>query len=130
MKKRVILLLAGFLVCLPMLFAQEVPNALVMAFKKGNSQELGKYWGNELELVIQKHTERADKRTATNKMARFFSGNRVSDFRVNHQGKRDESSFIVGTLTTANGKFRVNCFFKKTGDKYLIHQIRIDKTNE
>ena len=51
MKKRVILLLAGFLVCLPMLFAQEVPNALVMAFKKGNSQELGKYWGNEVELV-------------------------------------------------------------------------------
>ena len=39
-----------------------------------------------------------DNQAAEKKMASFFSGNRVSGFTVNHQGKRNESSFIVGTL--------------------------------
>ena len=60
----------------------------------------------------------------------FFAENKVSSFNVNHEGKRDESSFIIGTLGTANGNFRVNCFFRKVQNKYVIHQIRIDKTNE
>lgn len=130
MKKRVVLLLAGFLVSLFMLCAQELPASLVAAFKKGSSQELGRYLDSKVELVIEKQNEHADKRTATNKMAHFFSGNRVRDFKVNHQGKRDESSFIVGTLTTEKGTFRVNCFFKKVDNRFLIHQIRIDRTNE
>ena len=49
---------------------------------------------------------------------------------MNHQGKRDESSFVIGTLTTTKGKFRVNCFLKKVQTQCLIHQIRIDKINE
>ena len=56
--------------------------------------------------------------------------NKVSGFNVNHQGKRDESSFVIGTLATTNGNFRVNCFLKKVENQYLIHQIRIDKINE
>lgn len=60
----------------------------------------------------------------------IFAENKVSSFNVNHEGKRDESSFIIGTLGTANGNFRVNCFFRKVQNKYVIHQIRIDKTNE
>ena len=60
----------------------------------------------------------------------FFTKNKVSGFNVNHQGKRDESSFVIGTLATTNGNFRVNCFLKKVQNQYLIHQIRIDKINE
>ena len=60
----------------------------------------------------------------------YSSENKVSGFNVNHQGKRDESSFIIGTLATTRGNFRVNCFLKKVENQYLIHQIRIDKINE
>ena len=63
-------------------------------------------------------------------MQEFFTENKVSGFNVNHQGKRDESSFVIGTLATTNGNFRVNCFLKKVQNQYLIHQIRIDKINE
>ena len=83
-----------------------------------------------LQLILEDRSINVDRRTAEGKMAAFFSGNQVSGFTVNHQGKRDESGFIVGTLTTANGNFRVNCFFRKVANKYVIHQIRIDKTNE
>ena len=121
---------AGLLFSVSTLFAQDVPVGVVVAFKKGSSQELNKYLGDKVDLVIQNRTASADKQEAESAMSTFFADNKVSSFNVNHQGKRDESSFVIGTLTTANGNFRVNCFFKRVQNKYLIHQIRIDKTNE
>ena len=130
MKKRVVLLLTCLFLWVSTIFAQDVPVGVVVAFKKGNSQELNRYLGDKVDLIIHNRTTNADKQTAEGTMANFFAENKVSSFNVNHEGKRDESSFIIGTLGTANGNFRVNCFFRKVQNKYVIHQIRIDKTNE
>mgnify|MGYP002603764571 FL=1 len=130
MKKRVVLLLTSLFLWVSSIFAQDVPVGVVVAFKKGNSQELNRYLGDKVDLIIHNRTTNADKRTAERAMANFFAENKVSSFNVNHEGKRDESSFIIGTLGTANGNFRVNCFFRKVQNKYVIHQIRIDKTDE
>lgn len=130
MNKRVVILGALLWVWAVSLMAQDVPPGVVAAFRKGSSQELDGYLGDKVELILENRSENVDRRAAAGKMSAFFSGNRVSGFTVNHQGKRDESGFIVGTLVTANGNFRVNCFFRKMADNYVIHQIRIDKTNE
>lgn len=130
MKKRVIFLMTGLFVWATVLMAQGVPEGVAGAFEKGSSQELNKYLGDQIDLVILNQSISADKGKTNEAMAVFFSNHKVSDFCVNHQGKRDESGFIVGTLMTANGNFRVNCFFRKVQNKYVIHQIRIDKTNE
>lgn len=130
MKKRVVLLLTCLFIWLSSVFAQDVPVGVIVAFKKGNSQELSRYLGDKVDLIIQNKSTDADKPTTEGAMTDFFSMNKVSSFNVNHQGKRDESSFIIGTLATANGNFRVNCFFRRVQNKYVIHQIRIDKTNE
>lgn len=131
MKKRVFLLLGSlFFWASSMLWAQDVPEGVVTAFKKGNSQELNEYLGDKVDLIIQNRSTNVDKQKAKSEIANFFAGNKVSNFSVNHQGKRNESSFVIGTLATANGNFRVNCFFRKVQNKYVIHQIRIDKTNE
>ena len=116
MKKRVLLWIAGLMFSVSTLLAQDVPVGVVLAFK--------------VDLIIQNRSTNTDKQAAESTMNTFFADNKVSGFNVNHQGKRDESSFVIGTLTTANGNFRVNCFFKRVQNKYLIHQIRIDKTNE
>lgn len=130
MKKRVIFLLTGLFVWMSVLPAQSVPEGVIGAFKEGNSQKLNKYLGDKVDLSIQNKLNHADKRTAENAMAAFFSNHKVGDFTVNHQGKRDESGFVVGILATATGNFRVNCFFRKVQDEFVIHQIRIDKTDE
>ena len=108
MKKRVVLLLTSLFLWVSLIFAQDVPVGVVTAFKKGNSQELNGYLGDKVDLIIHNRTTNADKRTAERAMANFFAENKVSSFNVNHEGKRDESSFIIGTLGTANGNFRVN----------------------
>ena len=130
MKKRVVLLLTCLFIWMSSVFAQDVPVGVIVAFKKGNSQELNRYLGDKVDLIIQNKSTDADKQMAEGALTDFFSTNKVSSFNVNHQGKRDESSFIIGTLATANGNFRVNCFFRRVQNKYVIHQIRIDKTNE
>ena len=130
MRKRVILLFSSLLFWASSILAQDVPVGVIVAFKKGNSQELNKYLGDKVNLIIQNKSTDADKLSAEGAMADFFATHKVRSFNVNHQGKREESSFVVVTLSTANGNFRVNCFFRRVSNKYLINQIRIDKTNE
>ena len=130
MKKRVLLGMASLLLSVSLLMAQEIPAGVITAFKRGSSQELSKYMGDKVTLVLQGSSANVDKKKATAMMQEFFTENKVNAFDVNHQGKRDESSFIIGTLATTRGNFRVNCFLKKVQNQYLIHQIRIDKINE
>lgn len=130
MKKRVVLWLFGLCFSLTFALAQEVPVGVVAAFKKGSAQELAKFLGDKVELIVQGKSAGYDKQKAREAMAGFFSGNKVSGFEVNHQGKRNESSFMVGTLATAHGNYRVNCFFRRVENNYVIHQIRIDKNDE
>jgi hypothetical protein len=130
MKKRVLLGMASLLLSVSLLMAQEIPAGVITAFKRGSSQELSKYMGDKVNLVLQGRSTNVDKQKATAAMQEFFTENKVSGFNVNHQGKRDESGFVIGILMTANGNFRVNCFFRKVQNKYVIHQIRIDKINE
>lgn len=130
MKKRVLLGMATLFLSVFLAVAQEIPAGVVPAFKKGSSQELNKYMGDKVNLILLGSSTNVDKQKATAMMQEFFAENKVNGFNVNHQGKRDESSFIIGTLMTTKGNFRVNCFLKKVDNQYLIHQIRIDKTNE
>ena len=130
MGKRIVLIVTCLFMWLTFAFAQDVPVGVIVALKKGSPQELNRYLGEKVDLTIQEKTVSADKTLAQETLTSFFSGNPVKGFDVNHQGKRGESSFIVGTLRTANGIFRVNCFFRRIQNKYFIHQIRIDKTEQ
>ena len=129
MKKRIVLLLTYLFVCIAFIDAQNVPQGVVVAFKNGNSQQLNSFLCDKVELIIQNQTTQADKNVASEIINRFFTNNKVKSFEVNHQGNRNESSFFIGTLMTDNGEYRINCFFRKLNNKYIIHQIRIDKTN-
>lgn len=130
MKKRMLLLIIGVVFFVTLAMAQDIPADVIMAFKKGSSVELGKYLSDNVELVIMNRTSDNDKAKAESAMDIFFTQNKVSNFNVNHQGKRGESSFVIGILNTSTGNYRVNCFLKRIKNKYLIHQIRIDKANE
>ena len=65
MKKRVIFLLTGLFIWTSVLLAQNVPEGVIGAFKEGNSQELNKYLGDKVDLIIQNkstHPRQADGR--------------------------------------------------------------------
>jgi hypothetical protein len=125
-----LLLMIGVMLSVVFVTAQNVPAGVMMAFKRGSSVELGKYLGDHVELIILNQTSNSDKTTAEATMNTFFTQNKVSNFNMNHQGKKGESGFVIGTLNTSTGNYRVNCFLKRVQNDYLIYQIRIDKANE
>ncbi len=130
MKKRMLLSVTALLLCLLSLTAQNVHESVAAAFDKGDAQELAKHLAEKVGLSFDAVMTNVDKAKAAELLTEFFAENKVNGFQVNHQSRRDESGFLVGTLTTVRGKYRVNNFFKKSGNQYLIHQIRIDKVNE
>lgn len=130
MKNRMIGLCAMLLFAVATVFAQDVPSGVVSAFKKGSASELKPFLANSVELTLPGQNGVTDQAKSVSILNDFFTKNKPTGFSVNHQGKKGESSFAIGTLTTSSGKYRVNCFFKKIQNNYLIHQIRIEKTNE
>ena len=53
MKKRVLVGMTALLLSLSLLMAQEIPAGVITAFKRGSSQELSKYMGDKVNLVLQ-----------------------------------------------------------------------------
>ncbi|MGN0309435.1 MAG: DUF4783 domain-containing protein [Bacteroides sp.] len=130
MQKRVLLFLVTFAFWGASLLAQDVPEGVVAAFRKGSAQELKGCLSEQVDLLMDSRNVSTERETTLAKLSDFFTRNKVSSFSVNHQGKRNESSFVIGTLSTDKGDYRVNCFFKLVKNRYVVHQIRIDKINE
>lgn len=130
MKERVILLLIASLWSIATLSAQEKSDEVVQAIKQACSSELVKCLGEKIGLTTPDGVLHSDRTEVEQALAAFFGQHKVSGFKMLHQGTRDESGFVIGLLTAADGNYRINCFYRKTGEKYKIHQIRIDKTDE
>lgn len=130
MKTRIGLVLVGLFLSLSVACAQKEFSDLVDAFKKSDARLLEKKMDDQVDLILLNHSVKSNRRKAVAMLDDFFAQNKVNDFEVIHEGKRRESGFFIGKLSTEQGAFRVNCFLKKIDEDYLIHQIRIEKTNE
>ncbi len=108
----------------------EIPSDVITAFKTGDAGKLSSYLNANVELVIGKTNDVFSKQQATGIINDFFKKNKVSDFSVLHNGNRESAGFVIGTLSTANGSFRVYILMRKSGSQTLIQQLRIEPSNE
>lgn len=100
------------------------------ALKTGNSTELAKFFNANVEVEILGDENMFSKAQAEILMKDFFTKNKPTAFKVNHQGSKAATSFAIGLLTTGNGTFRVSVFLKVDNEKTLIHQLRIERSGE
>ena len=73
MKKRVLVGMTALLLSLSLLMAQEIPAGVITAFKRGSSQELSKYMGDKVNLVLQTLTNRKQQLRCRNSLRRIKS---------------------------------------------------------
>lgn len=85
MRKRVVFLLTSLFFSISSLLAQDVPDEIIGAFKKGNSQDLNRYLCDKVDVIIDNNSTTLDKAKTAEKMAAFFGANKVSGFSVNHK---------------------------------------------
>ena len=84
MKKRVLVGMTALLLSISLLMAQEIPAGVITAFKRGSSQELSKYMGGKVNLVLQGRSTNVDKQKATR-----------GNFRVNCFLKKVENQYLI-----------------------------------
>ncbi|MFP4557659.1 MAG: DUF4783 domain-containing protein [Bacteroidales bacterium] len=110
-------------------YSQDAVEGIASALKDGNSGQLGKYLNRTVELEIIEDENMYSKAQAELMLKDFFSKNEPTDFIVNHQGSKAETSFAIGILVTSKGSFRVSIFMKSENDSMLIHQLRIERSD-
>ena len=125
---KLFLLSACFMFVVPLLQAQsvEVPVAIINALNSGDANQISNYLNSNVELFIENKNDVFSKPQATEIIAEFFRKNRVNSFQLLHKGNKDAASFVIGTLKTVSGNFRLYVLTRKNE----IQQLRIEPSND
>ncbi|MFO8021768.1 MAG: DUF4783 domain-containing protein [Perlabentimonas sp.] len=110
-------------------YSQDAVESIANALKAGDSGKLGKFLNRTVELEIVEDENMYSKAQAELMLKDFFSKNKPTNFIVNHQGSKAETSFAIGILVTSKGNYRVSIFMKSENDSMLIHQFRIERSD-
>ena len=109
-----------------------IPEGIYSALKVGNSKELAKYFNGNIELVILDKEGVYSKPQAELILKGFFAKNKIlnpNGFMKMHEGSKESSKFIIGTLYTETGRYRVYFLVKNINNSVAIHQLRIEDDN-
>ena len=113
-------------------FATDVIDGIATAIRSGNPANISKYFISNIDLKVISQEDVYSKPQAEMILRDFFSKHPVKSYTVVHKSepKTTGSQYVVGTLDTSNGKFRVYFLIKPSGAETLIHQFRIEVGNE
>jgi len=104
-----------------------LPQGIITAVSGGNAEKLANYFNDNIELVIPQKSGIFSKSQAQMILKEFFTKNPPSSFKIIHQGSRQNASFAIGNYNSGNNFYRFYFLTKKTNNKLLIHQLRIEK---
>ncbi|ASB48507.1 DUF4783 domain-containing protein [Alkalitalea saponilacus] len=129
------LLLVAFLLCsLPLLMHGQtegkLQNEIVVATRNGDSGQLSQYFNDRIELVLPGQSGVYSREQARFLVKDFFDSHPPVSFQVIHQGVRENATFAIGRYHFNTGQFRILFLTKRTGDKTLIHQIRVERQDD
>ena|ERR1035437_858947 len=112
-------------------FTLDVIDDIASAVRSGNPKNISKYFIEHIDLKVIEQENVYSKQQAEMILKDFFGKHPVKSFTVAHKSEaKNGSQYVIGTLETTNGKFRINFFIKTTGAQTLIQQFRIETENE
>ncbi len=103
---------------------------LIKSFETGDAEMLSTLLNDNVELVIPRTENFFAKQQAKSILVDFFRKNPIIDFTILHNGNKENASFLIGTLVSSKGSFRVSVFSRKVSNQSLIYQLRIEDPNE
>ncbi len=109
---------------------QDPIKKISQTLKQGNASELATLFNPTVEMEILGEENVYSKAQAELLLKDFFTKNKPTSFKVNHQGTKGSTSFAIGILVTSTENYRISVFLKSENDKMLIHQIRIEVSDD
>ena len=131
--KMIVLFFSVLLLCTSGTISQSeeiFSDEVVKATKSGNAQVLSVHFFNNIELVLPGKTGVFSKKQAEMIVKDFFGKNPPVDFRIIHEGRKENASYAIGNYSASTGNYRFTFLTKNTASKVLIHQLRIEKQDE
>lgn len=105
----------------------QISDEIILSLKSGNSKVLSSYFNQNVELGVPENDNVYSKAQAQLIINNFFTSYPPQNFSVIHQGGKEGARYVIGTLTTQKGNFRVYFYLKKSDGKEYIHQLKIEK---
>ncbi|MCO6484582.1 MAG: DUF4783 domain-containing protein [Saprospiraceae bacterium] len=104
---------------------QEVGQAL----RKGNAAAVATHFDQSVVIELMGVEKMAPKAEAQRLLEDFFKSHPPTAFRQSHAGDSQgkDSHYVIGDLSDAGGKYRVYLYFRTTGGRYLLQELRIDR---
>lgn len=102
-------------------------DAVIAALSSGDAQAVGTYFDKTVELVLPGVEDIVTKEKATAQLATFFTAHKPKSFTRVHGGTStgEEGAYVIGTLFTESGKFRVYLYGKGSVTP-IIQELRIE----
>ena len=104
-----------------------IPEEILASLKSGNAKTLANFFNQNIELAILENDNVYSKAQAEQIVNNFFSRYIPERFEIIHQGGKEGAHYLIGNLFTKQETFRVYFLLKKTNNKDIIHQLRIEK---
>lgn len=110
--------------------AQDISTQIEKALLKGDIELLRSKFDDKVKLIILGESSQTSKNEAINSLNDFLKNNPALKLQPKFESEKSNSNFIIKTMVSKNGNFRVTVFFvkKETGD--FINLLRIEKENE
>ncbi len=130
MKTKAILLLF-FVSISTFAFSADIIDGIATAIRSGNPKNISKYFIENIDLKVIDKEDVYSKQQAEMILKEFFGKHPIKNYTIAHKSEpKGGSQYVIGTLETDNGKFRVYFLIKTSGSNTLIQQFRIETENK
>ncbi|MDQ3047589.1 MAG: DUF4783 domain-containing protein [Bacteroidota bacterium] len=112
-------------------FTVDVIDDIAGAVRSGNPKNISNFFIENIDLKVIEQEDVYSKQQAEMILKDFFGKHPVKSFTVAHKSQpKAGSQYVIGSLDTSNGKFRIYFLIKTTGTQTLIQQFKIETENE
>ena len=112
-------------------FTLDVIDDIASAVRSGNPKNISKYFIENIDLKVIDKEDVYSKPQSEMILKDFFGKHPVKSYTVAHKSDpKGGSQYVIGTLETDNGKFRIYFLIKTSGSNTLIQQFRIETENK
>lgn len=104
----------------------EMPEKLKTGIQKGKAETVALYFNENIEMSLEGDENIYSSRQAEFVLQKFFRSHKPKKFIINHQGNKNNTSYIIANLQTFNGNYKMIFLLKKSDITVKIYQFRIE----
>ena len=100
-----------------------------MAIRKGDAKLLAQCFDQRIDLTFSDKTTTCSRKQAEVIIQKFFSKVEPTHFTQVQQGdsQNNNTKFMIGSMSTGNGVYKVYMFFILRKGVYVIRELRFEK---